>query len=50
MRIFKYLKFAPQRGIMFKKNASVDDIAVHINVDWAGALVDRRSTLVTLHL
>ncbi|XP_047270328.1 uncharacterized mitochondrial protein AtMg00810-like [Capsicum annuum] len=42
--LLRYLKFSPGRGILFKKNATIEDIVVYTDADWAGALVDRRST------
>ncbi|KAL6339865.1 hypothetical protein AAG906_034953 [Vitis piasezkii] len=44
MRILRYLKNAPRKGILFAKNVDHQSIEVYINVDWAGAVDDRRST------
>ncbi|WKA11678.1 hypothetical protein VitviT2T_029154 [Vitis vinifera] len=43
MRILRYLKNAPRRGILFAKNVDHQSIEVYINADWAGAVDDRRS-------
>ena len=43
-RILKYLKGTLGRGLMFKKNEG-RNIEVYVEVDWAGLVNDRRSTL-----
>ena len=42
MRILRYLKNAPGKGILFAKN--VDHQSIYTDADWAGAVDDRRST------
>ncbi|RVW50307.1 Retrovirus-related Pol polyprotein from transposon RE1 [Vitis vinifera] len=44
MRILRYLKNAPGKGILFTKNVNHQSIKVYTNADWAGAVDDRRST------
>ncbi|WJZ84155.1 hypothetical protein VitviT2T_003775 [Vitis vinifera] len=44
MRILRYLKNAPGKGILFAKNVDHQSIEVYIDADWAGAVDDRRST------
>ncbi|WJZ88004.1 hypothetical protein VitviT2T_007342 [Vitis vinifera] len=44
MRILRYLKNAPGKGILFAKNIDHQSIEVYIDADWAGAVDDRRST------
>ncbi|RVW90875.1 Retrovirus-related Pol polyprotein from transposon RE1 [Vitis vinifera] len=44
MRILRYLKNAPGKGILFAKNVNHQSIEVYTDVDWAGAVDDRRST------
>ena len=44
MRILRYLKNAPGKGILFPKNVDHQSIEVYTNADWAGAVDDRRST------
>nr|CAN82774.1 hypothetical protein VITISV_026106 [Vitis vinifera] len=44
MRILRYLKNAPGKGILFTKNVDYQSIEVYTDVDWAGAVDDRRST------
>ncbi|RVW17531.1 Retrovirus-related Pol polyprotein from transposon RE2 [Vitis vinifera] len=44
MRILRYLKNAPGKGILFAKNVNHQSIEVYIDVDWAGAVDDMRST------
>nr|CAN79066.1 hypothetical protein VITISV_019693 [Vitis vinifera] len=44
MRILRYLKNAPGKGILFAKNVNHQSIEVYIDADWAGAVDDRRST------
>jgi hypothetical protein len=42
MRIIRYLKGAPGRGIQFKKNGHLD-VEGYTDADWAGSITDRRS-------
>ncbi|RVW21889.1 Retrovirus-related Pol polyprotein from transposon RE1 [Vitis vinifera] len=44
MRILRYLKNGPGKRILFTKNVDHQSIEVFTNVDWAGAMDDRRST------
>ena len=44
MRILRYLKNASRKGILFTKNVDHQSIEVYTDVDWAGAVDDRRST------
>ncbi|RVX03817.1 Retrovirus-related Pol polyprotein from transposon RE1 [Vitis vinifera] len=44
MRILRYLKNAPRKGILFTKNVNHQSIEVYTDADWAGAVDDRRST------
>ena len=44
MRILRYLKNAHGKGILFTKNVNHQSIEVYTDVDWAGAMDDRRST------
>ncbi|WKA08720.1 hypothetical protein VitviT2T_026417 [Vitis vinifera] len=44
MRILRYLKNAPGKGILFAKNVDHQSIEVYIDTDWADAVDDRRST------
>ena len=44
MRILRYLKNAPGKGILFTKNVDHQSLEVYTNVDWAGGVDDRRST------
>ena len=44
MRILRYLKSAPGKGIMFTKKEDWQNVSVYTDVDWAGAIDDRRST------
>ncbi|WJZ83312.1 hypothetical protein VitviT2T_003004 [Vitis vinifera] len=44
MRILRYLKNAPRKGILFAKNIDHQSIEVYTDADWAGAVDDRRST------
>ncbi|RVX12128.1 Retrovirus-related Pol polyprotein from transposon RE1 [Vitis vinifera] len=44
MRILRYLKNAPGKGILFAKNVDHQSIEVYTDADWAGAVNDRRST------
>ena len=42
-RIFRYLKGTPGRGLMFRKQDSLQ-IEVYTDADWAGSTTNRRST------
>lgn len=44
MRILRYIKFVPKKGILFTKNEKHQDIEVYTDADWAGARDNRRST------
>ncbi|RVX03714.1 Retrovirus-related Pol polyprotein from transposon RE1 [Vitis vinifera] len=44
MRILRYLKNAPGKGILFAKNVDHQSIEVYIDANWVGAVDDRRST------
>ena len=44
MRILRYIKSAPGKGILFTKTSNYQDIMVYTDADWAGAIDDRRST------
>jgi hypothetical protein len=44
MRILRYLKSAPGKGILFKKNDNNNNVSVYTDADWAGSIDDRRST------
>ncbi|RDX99109.1 hypothetical protein CR513_17888, partial [Mucuna pruriens] len=44
IRILRYLKFTPGRGIMFSKNNHLN-VEGYTNADWVGFIVDRKSTL-----
>ncbi|RVW94946.1 Retrovirus-related Pol polyprotein from transposon RE1 [Vitis vinifera] len=44
MRILRYLKNAPGKGILFTKNVDHQSIEVYTDADWACAVDDRRST------
>ncbi|WJZ86739.1 hypothetical protein VitviT2T_006171 [Vitis vinifera] len=44
MRILRYLKNAPGKGILFAKNVDHQSIEVYTDADWVGAVDDRRST------
>jgi hypothetical protein len=43
MRILRYLKSAPERGIKFEKHGHCE-IEGFTDADWAGNIVDRKST------
>ena len=43
IRILRYMKGAPGRGISFRKNQHMN-ITGYCDADWAGCVVDRRST------
>ena len=44
MRILRYLKSAPGKGILFTKNVDCQSVDAYSDVDWARAIDDRRST------
>ena len=44
MRILRYLKSAPGKGILFTKNEDYQSVDAYTDADWAGAIDDRRST------
>ncbi|RVW22622.1 Retrovirus-related Pol polyprotein from transposon TNT 1-94 [Vitis vinifera] len=44
MRILRYLKNAPRKGILFAKNVDHQSIKAYTDVDWVGTMDDRRST------
>ena len=44
MRILRYLKSAPGKGILFTKNVDFQSVDAYSDADWAGAIDDRRST------
>ena len=44
MRILRYLKSAPGNGILFTKNVDYQSVNAYSDVDWAGAIDDKRST------
>ena len=44
MRILRYLKAAPGKGILFTKNTDCQNIDTYTDADWAGSIDDRRST------
>lgn len=44
MRILRYLKSAPGKGILFTKNEDYQSVDAYTDADWAGAVDDRRST------
>lgn len=44
MRILRYLKSAPGKGILFTKNVDCQRVDAYSDADWAGAIDDRRST------
>ena len=41
MRILRYLKNAPGKGILFAKNVDHQSIEIYIDADWAGAVDDK---------
>ena len=43
MRIFRYLKSAPGKGILFTKNEDYQSVDAYIDVDWAGVVDDKHS-------
>ena len=44
MRILRYLKSSPGKGILFSKNEDYQSVDAYTDADWAGAIDDRRST------
>ena len=42
-QILRYLKSIPRKGLYFRKN--VRGVEAYTDVDWAGSITDRRSTL-----
>ena len=44
IRILRYLKGAAEKGIMFTKHSNLQSIKVYTDVDWVGAVDDRRCT------
>ncbi|PRQ43270.1 putative RNA-directed DNA polymerase [Rosa chinensis] len=44
MRILKYLKSAPGRGVLFSKHNNILEVCGFTDADWAGNITDRRST------
>ncbi|RVW24941.1 Retrovirus-related Pol polyprotein from transposon TNT 1-94 [Vitis vinifera] len=42
-RILRYLKMTPRKGLFFKKTEN-RDTEVYLDADWAGNIIDRRST------
>ncbi|KAH9675580.1 retrovirus-related pol polyprotein from transposon RE1 [Citrus sinensis] len=44
MRILRYLKTNPGKGILFSKNEDYSNIEVYTDADWAGSVSDRHST------
>ena len=44
MRILRYLKSAPGKGILFTKNVDCQSVDSYCDADWVGAIDDRRST------
>ena len=43
VRILRYLKSAPGKGLVFSKSGHVG-VSSYIDADWAGCITDRRST------
>ena len=43
LRVLRYLKSTPGKGLIFKKNSN-RGIEVFTDADWAGSIMDRRST------
>ena len=43
-QILRYLKKNPGCGLMFKKGGRNLTIEAHTDADWAGSIIDRRST------
>ena len=44
IRILRYLKSAPGKGILFSKNTKKQIIEVYTDADWSGDKTDMRST------
>ncbi|KAH9763832.1 retrovirus-related pol polyprotein from transposon RE1 [Citrus sinensis] len=44
IRILRYLKTNPGKGILFSKNEDYSNIEVYTDADWVGSVSDRRST------
>jgi hypothetical protein len=44
LRILRYLKSSPGEGLMFSRNGHLN-VEGYTNVDWAGNISDRKSTL-----
>ena len=44
MRILRYLKSAPKKGILFTKNVDCQSVDAYSDADWDGAINDRRSS------
>ena len=42
-RILRYLKMTPGKGLLYKKN-DTRDVEIFSDADWAGDMLDRRST------
>jgi hypothetical protein len=42
-RILRYLKSTPGKGLLFQKTAQ-QNIEAYTDADWAGSVIDRRST------
>ncbi|KAK2984414.1 LOW QUALITY PROTEIN: hypothetical protein RJ640_009914 [Escallonia rubra] len=42
-RILRYLKMTPSKGLFFKKGYR-ENIDIYCDADWAGSIIDRRST------
>ena len=43
--ILRYLKSAPEKGILFTKNIDCQSMDAYTDVDWIGGVDDKRSTL-----
>ncbi|KAL5540944.1 hypothetical protein UlMin_044920 [Ulmus minor] len=44
MRILRYLKSAPGKGILFTKKENFQNVVTYTDADWAGSIDNRRST------
>ena len=44
MRILRYLKSAPEKGILFTKNVDCQSVDAYSDADWARVIDDKRST------
>ncbi|KAH9685409.1 protein kinase domain-containing protein [Citrus sinensis] len=44
MRILRYLKTNPGKGILFSKNEDYSNVEVYTDADWVGSISDRRFT------